>query len=569
MASNRFWHIVSVVKEQCPPVLQKGYLQPLEYVIPLFLSQHLIADFHSRTQHRNLGPHRPSVPFSTNSLPPNPQSPSIPPPLLIRYSQMPQSSLASRLLTTIQRRFQFRPGDRIGVAVSGGGDSVALLLLLLDLRERLGVVLSVIHFNHELRGRASDEDEKFVAKLAAKHELAFHSTSAHVARKAKMERANLEDAGRRARYDFFQSLVDSGHCTRIAVAHTADDQAETVLAHIFRGTGLAGLGGIHPVRGSIFRPLLGFRRNELRSYLRSRKQPWREDATNLDLQRTRARIRKKLLPLLEKNFQPAIVEHLDSLADLAREDEAFLNAFTEARIAELAREFASRIHIPTDAFSKPLPGAEAPLSPAITTRIIRRIVARLKVLPGELSNHHVNAILQLARDGQSGSSLPLPGGVLVRRDRNDLVFIPLSNTPSFAKYLKPAEYSHTLDPTLLDQHVSLPQLQCVIRFRVIDWPLKRGQTSKTGAVLDFDRLRSPLVLRNWRPGDKLQPFGHRGPHKLKRFFNEKRISRMDRLHWPILASGGVVVWTRGLPAAAEFVAGRETRKALLVEEESL
>src|SRR5467141_1602552 len=123
-----------------------------------------------------------------------------------------------------------QPGDRVGVAVSGGADSVALLLLLLELREKLGVVLSVVHFNHKLRGKASEADEKFVARLAAKHALEFHVGSAHVAMKAKQERANLEDAARRARYDYFHALVDSGKLTRIAVAHTADDQAETVLA---------------------------------------------------------------------------------------------------------------------------------------------------------------------------------------------------------------------------------------------------------------------------------------------------------------------------------------------------
>src|SRR5437764_4407839 len=120
-----------------------------------------------------------------------------------------------------------RPGDRVGVAVSGGADSVALLLLLLELREKLGFVLSVVHFNHKLRGEASDADETFVAKLAAKHGLEFHSASADVAKKAKKERANLEDAGRRARSDYFRSLVDSGVCSRIAVAHTADEDRKS------------------------------------------------------------------------------------------------------------------------------------------------------------------------------------------------------------------------------------------------------------------------------------------------------------------------------------------------------
>src|SRR3989449_10833431 len=269
-----------------------------------------------------------------------------------------------------------RPGERVGVAVSGGADSVALLLLLLELQEKLGIVLSVVHFNHKLRGKASDADEAFVAKLAAKHGLDFHSASVYVAKKAKDERANLEDAARRARYDYFRALTESGVCKRIAVAHTADDQAETVLAHLLRGTGLAGLGGIHPVAGPIIRPLLRVRRSELRHFLRARKQTWREDATNRDTKKMRARIRKKLLPLLEKQFQPAIVEHLATLADLAREDEAFLNALVARRAAELVQKCGKGLQIAaTDLLGPPSRMEEAQ---ALSKRLVRHIVKSLK-----------------------------------------------------------------------------------------------------------------------------------------------------------------------------------------------
>ncbi len=173
--------------------------------------------------------------------------------------------LAENILQTVRTRELLRPGQRLGVAVSGGADSVGLLLLLLELRDKLGIVLSVAHLNHKLRGKASDADEKFVAKLAAKHGLVFHAENVDVAARAKRKKANLEDAGRRARYEFFARLVADGKVDLVAVAHTADDQAETVLAHILRGTGLAGLGGIHLRTESVVRPLLGARRAELRA----------------------------------------------------------------------------------------------------------------------------------------------------------------------------------------------------------------------------------------------------------------------------------------------------------------
>jgi tRNA(Ile)-lysidine synthase len=445
-----------------------------------------------------------------------------------------------------------RAGARLGAAVSGGADSVALLLLLLELREKLGIVLSVVHFNHKLRGNVSDADEKFVAKLAAKHGLEFHSGSAQVAKKAQKERANLEDAARRARYDYFRALAESGVCDQIAVAHTADDQAETVIAHLLRGTGLAGLGGIHPVAGPVFRPLLSVRRSELRRFLRARKQTWREDATNRDTKRMRARIRRKLLPLLEKQFQPAIVEHLAKLAELAREDEAFLDAITKERIGALVRKSGEQTRIGLDDLFQPLKkigfnteGTESTEpTRAFSKRLVRLIVENIKPRQGQLGAGHVDAVLQLARGGQSGSSLSLPGGVEVRKQRDALVFIAVENA-------------------------GVAELGCVFRFTVIDWPPKRGETSRDGAVLDRDRLRFPMVLRNWRPGDRLHPQGRRSAHKLKRLLNEKRVSRWERDGWPVLTSGGVLAWARGFPVAAEFAANERTRAGIVIAEEKI
>ena len=469
----------------------------------------------------------------------------------------------------------------MGVAVSGGADSVALLLLLLELRKKLGIVLSVVHFNHKLRGKASDADEAFVAKLAAKHGLEFHSASIEVAKKAKDERANLEDAARRARYDYFRSLVESGTCTKIAVAHTADDQAETVLAHLLRGTGLAGLGGIHPVAGPVIRPLLCVRRSELRGFLRAQKQAWREDATNRDTKRMRARIRKKLLPLLEKQFQPAIVEHLATLAALAREDEEFLDALAEARVRLVIQDRDNRARIgAADLFQverrkdfnaeNTVDTEFAENKKALSTRVVRRIVEKVKPRAGQLGANHVEAVLKLARNGQNGSSLALPGGVEVRKERDALVFQAVENAGERASQSSRREYEYKIDLAKGDTEVNVPELGCVFRLRVIDWPPKRGETSsKDGAVLDRERLRFPMVLRNWRPGDRLRPQGHRSAHKLKRLLNEKHVSRWERDGWPVLTSGGDLAWARGLGAAAEFAANERTRAGIVIAEERI
>ena len=498
----------------------------------------------------------------------------------VERSLLGQRLLASLKKQDLKKQEMMQPGDRVGVAVSGGADSVALLLLLLELREKLGIVLSVVHFNHKLRGKGSDADQAFVAKLAAKHGLEFHSASADVAKKAKKERANLEDAARRARYDYFRSLAELGACKRIVVAHTADDQAETVLAHLFRGTGLAGLGGIHPVAGPVVRPLLSLRRNELRRFLRARKQTWREDLTNRDTKRMRARIRKKLLPLLEKQFQPAIVEHLTSLAELAREDEAFLDAVAQERASVLVQKSGEGGRIAIDDLLHPWKRDEFNTENTESTektedakplskRMVRRIVESIKPRQGQLGAGHVDAVLQLARSGQNGSSLALPGGVEVRRERDALIFQAIENAGMRASQNAPQEYEYKIDLARGEAEVRAAELGCVFRLRVIDWPPKRGETSRDRAVLDRDRLRFPMVLRNWRPGDRLRPQGHRGAHKLKRLLNEKRVSRWERDGWPVLTSGGVLVWARGFPVAAEFAANERTRAGIVIAEEKL
>jgi len=468
--------------------------------------------------------------------------------------------LAEILDRTVRQAAFLSPGERIAVAVSGGADSVALLHLLLELREQTGIVLGVAHFNHRLRGRASDGDEKFVNKLAIQHGLEFFPAHEDIAGRAKRERSNLEEVARKARYAFFEKLVREERIAKVAVAHTADDQAETVLAHILRGTGLAGLAGIHPRSGVVFRPLLGVRRAELRKYLNSKHQRWREDATNSDLKRMRARIREKLLPLLENTFQPAVVEHLCQLAELAREDEAYLDAQVRQWKKNFVEESPQEVRV---ALAELLAGPNA-----LSARLLRQIVESVKPREGQLSAVHVGAVLDLASKKDSGKALHLPGGVEVRRERDSIRFrathLPAKREPLAAT---PQDYSYELDLRLGTAALPLLALSCRLHFRVIDWPAEGRETSRTGAVLDRDRLRLPLVVRNWRPGDAMRPFGHQKRHKLARLLNEKSVSRWEKEGWPVLTSAGEVAWVRGLPVSAELAAGAKTRRAVLITEE--
>jgi tRNA(Ile)-lysidine synthase len=323
----------------------------------------------------------------------------------------------------------FRPGLRIGVGVSGGADSVALLTLLTKMRAELGLVVSAVHFNHKLRGKASDADEKFVAALAEKSGVTLHFEHADVAGKAKREKANLEDAARRARHGFFARLAEQGVVDVVATAHTMDDQAETVLAHILRGTGIPGLAGIHPVAGCVVRPLLTFRREELRKFLRAQKQSWREDATNQDTTRMRARMRKKLLPLLEKEFNPAVIEHVAGLAERARQQAAFVERLSRQIFAQLVVLDGNVARVGITEILNPLKLAESEGCDVLRAKLILDIVERVRQRRGQILAGHIDAVVQLARKEESGKRLQLPGGVDVLRERDGLAFVWRQETP--------------------------------------------------------------------------------------------------------------------------------------------
>jgi tRNA(Ile)-lysidine synthase len=473
------------------------------------------------------------------------------------------SEVAKELATKLReelKKLGLRAGERLGVAVSGGADSVALLRLMLELRESLGIVVCVVHFNHGLRGKASDADEQFVAKLAKSHKLEVFVAREDIGAKAKRERSNLEDAGRRARVAFFDELVKNGRVSRVAVAHTADDQAETVLAHILRGTGLAGLAGIHAESGVVIRPLLKVRRGDLRVYLRTKRQTWREDKSNKDTERTRARIRHELMPLLEKRFQCATVEHLCQLAELAREDELYLegqaHAWEKAYVQFTERSAAQ---LPLLEFSEQ--------TRAIKTRAIRRIVERIKTHAGQLSSLHVEAVLELAEAKESGKSIPVPGGVEVLRDRSVLLFRRQASNERKDKRGE-AGYAYEVHLGGSGTELRLMEHECCLHFRVIDWPAQGRETKDTGPVtqvlLDRERLRSPLIVRNWQPGDSMQPVGHQKRHTLARLWNEAGLNRWEKAVAPVLTSNGKVVWALGLKVAAEFAVNEETRSGVVI-----
>jgi tRNA(Ile)-lysidine synthase len=491
-------------------------------------------------------------------------------------------TLLKGVCDAIARHSMIRAGDRIGLGVSGGADSVAMLRIFAELQTKLGIAIFVLHFHHQLRGADADEDERFVQELAEQLKFAFMSGRADVAGEAKLQGRNVEDAARRLRYDFFNSAAELHGLNRIAVAHTADDQAETVLSHILRGTGVTGLAGIYPVAGKIIRPLLESSREDLREFLRSSGQTWREDLTNQDTSCVRARIRHQLIPLLLRDFDSAAVTRLARLAMHAREDETFWRYLEDARFQAMAtRESDAAISINISDLLIPM-GISAAATPkdsatrqatmALSHRLVRKIYAELRGSREQLTSRHVDSVLDLATKSHSGARINLPG-IFVERIFDRLIFrnatAPAETTRQHEFPEASGGFSYTvLRPEQLDStSIVVTEIHRRFNLKIVDWPSCPRDTVSGGTALDFERVQWPLVLRNWLPGDSYRPQGSSSSRKVKRLLLESRIPRSSRASWPILTSQGKVIWASGCPVAEELAAHAGTISGLVIAEE--
>ncbi len=453
--------------------------------------------------------------------------------------------LAQRLLGTIRKQEFMRAGDRVAVAVSGGADSVALLLLLLELRGELGIVPSVAHVNHQLRGAESDENEQFVARLAAKHGLELATRAALV----KPQGAGIESAARHLRYEYFQELARAGRATRIATAHTRDDQAETVLLRMFRGAGIRGLAGILPrlklesegrACGEIVRPLLAFRRAELREYLRARGQDWREDSSNQDVIFLRNRLRQRLMPVITEEFGEAAIEHMAELAEIARAEEEHWTKLGPAHsslVADPTLHVEQLLGLPLAAARRTARSWIEKNAPeaAISFRLIEKILnlahgasGRKLELPGQPAGANEGSMQPRPNVSPARTIRPR----IVRRAREELVL----ETPSADAH----DYEYVL---AVPGEVSIPELRTRITAETLDVASVPAQYQQQ--LLDPARLEGKVVIRNWRAGDRFWPAHSKQEKKVKELLADRHATGEEKKLWPVAICQRELVWMRG------------------------
>jgi tRNA(Ile)-lysidine synthase len=457
------------------------------------------------------------------------------------------------------------PGERVAVACSGGADSVALLRAMAELRAELGVVLSVAHFHHGIRGEGADQDRDFVSALARQLDLELQLGRGDAPAYARECKLSLETAARELRHNWFAELIGGGKVDKIATAHTLDDQAETVLMRVIRGTGIRGLAGIAPYHRekALIRPMLEVSRCEVEEYLGAHHQAWREDPSNQDRTHTRNRVRHDLLPVLEREFNPNVRHTLADLARLSATEADYWRQQVAASTLQLFKQ------------GKPTRSGRASTGDAanVWSLDLERFWTLHPALQMQLLSHagqllgcllefkHIQQLLALAND-KAGKKLVLPGKLVASRTFRELQFAPDAVASGEQEA---SDYSVRLT---VPGEAEVLELGTLFRATLIhpgDLEISRYNPA---TLLNSALLGPEVTVRNWRAGDRYFPAHTQSPRKVKELLQPGRlgkpVSEVERRLWPVVESGGRIVWIRGFPVPGEFAYHEGT--AVLIEE---
>ena len=433
-------------------------------------------------------------------------------------------------------------GDVVVVGVSGGPDSVALLDLLFRLRGEFGLKLHVAHLNHCLRPEAREEAE-FVREMASAYGLPVTVEAVDVSGYARERRLSVEVAARELRYAFFARVLGAASATKVALGHQANDQAETILMNLIRGTGLAGLKGIPPVRGPYVRPLIETSRGAIEAYCVLRGLKTCRDPSNVALIYRRNRLRYELLPLLEREYNPEIISALGRLAAIVREEEEFLAKEAAKVYSRLRRASEEGVSLDGDALGF--------LPRAIQRRVVRLAYREVAGTFYDLDFAHTEAVLALLGGGagriltlpQGVKAIRLPAGLLLRAGEMPVV-------PEFCY------------PLSVPGETFVKELGVTVK-ATFALPLRDPVASAPGeAWLDYERVVPPLLVRRRRPGDLFHPLGYPAPVRLKNFFINQKIPRYLRERIPLVVDAVGILWVAGVRPAERARVTAATKRCL-------
>lgn len=437
---------------------------------------------------------------------------------------------------TIQKHKMLTVGEDIIVALSGGADSVALLKAMTELSKELRIGnISAVHVNHQLRGEESQRDEGFVRDLCASLSVPLWVFHTDVKSFSKTHKMGIEEAARKVRYEFLEKARSEVKQAKIAAGHNADDNAETIIMNLCRGTGLKGLGGIPPVNGAIIRPLLEVSRMEIEEYLRINSLPHITDSSNNSSDYTRNRVRHTIMPTLECEVNPATKKAISRTSELLRQDEAFLEKTAKEAFFDCREEIANHTHQALTLNISKITN----LHPAIAQRVIRLAIAHVRNYGTrafspltDITSTHIALALELT-NAQTGNEIHLPG-VIVGKGYGYLAFY---TQPQALRESKTG-FCYALNENF---PVHIPEIEKTVRLSF------SSQTSMPHCtkVFSCDKITTALHFRTRLPGDKISLKNAAGKiftKKMKDYFTDEKIPRACRSEIPLLAHGNDILW---------------------------
>lgn len=468
-----------------------------------------------------------------------------------------------RIEAFIKKHGMIEKGDVVVTGVSGGADSVCLLFVLCALRKKLGFGILVCHVNHGLRGAAADRDEEYVKKLCGQLNVPcriFHKNVELIARKWKQ---SPEEAGRTARREAFETVCQENGGTKIATAHHRNDNAETVLLNLARGTGLKGMCGIRPVRGKWIRPLLPLSRRQIEEYLDGKKISWQEDATNGEDDYTRNRIRHNVIPVLEEQINSCSVQHIDELSWQAREIWEYLEYGTEQA---WARCVAVKPDPAKSAGAKAPPALEiAALSfrqerPAVQKQLLRKCLAFVKGGEKDIAAVHIEDLLLLF-DRQTGRKLDLPGEIRAERTGSG---VWLGKRTAETASRPPEEIMLNIPGTTRIPGTDLRIVCDFVEGADISQAKEMPQKSYTKWI-DYDIIKDTVSVRTRQSGDYFVIDTEGKQQKLKSYFINEKIPRSERDKMLLIADGHHIIWIPGRRMSRAYQIKNGTKRVLEIK----
>lgn len=452
--------------------------------------------------------------------------------------------MLDKVIYTIEKYSMLKEKDGIVAGFSGGPDSTAMLHCLWMLREKYNLRITAVHLNHMIRGDEALRDENFARSFAEEHDINFVSERIKVEKYAEENGLSSEEAGRVLRYRLFDRVAEETNSSKIALAHNLNDQAETVMMRMLRGSGLTGLGGIKPVRdGKYIRPLIYCSRKEIERYCSAYDLRPVIDSTNKESIYARNRIRLELLPYIEKNYSRNFSVNLSKTAELFREEDEYMNAEAEKILGEhFSREDES---IECSTIKE--------LHTAMRRRVIRLIVGYVKGDLIGIEYRHIEDCIELALKNETGKKINLPGDLICKVEYGRL---------SITKSVKEtAHFEHRLS---LGCSIRLEESGVKVYTELVDSDGFSGKDTAAVKYFDHEKLPENVCVRNRRPGDYIYPKGMSGKKKVKDILIDKKIPREKRDNIPVIAAGSEVLWIKGVHDTGNFKPDDGTRKILKI-----